>query len=96
MMGHPVLPPGYREPEEEESTLSVVLDSLIPFIRGNDTNVQLPVFLGKSVIDPVLEVGRPAAHGLWWVRLGKNLRGPGVWELNTHLLKPEVQEKIHT
>jgi hypothetical protein len=45
MTSHSTSPPGYRELEDEESSLSVVLDSLIPFIRGNDANVQLPVIL---------------------------------------------------
>jgi len=57
MTGHPASPPGYRELEEHESTLSVVLDSPIPFICGNETNVQLSNFLGKSVIDPVARNG---------------------------------------
>jgi hypothetical protein len=57
MMGHHTSPPGYKEPKDEETSLSVVLDSLIPFIRDNDANVQLPIYLGKSVIDPVAGKG---------------------------------------
>jgi hypothetical protein len=53
LSSHISSPPGYREPEDGESTLSMVLDSLIPFICGNDSNVKLPVYLGKSVIDDV-------------------------------------------
>jgi hypothetical protein len=30
----------------------LLLDSLIPFIRDQNSSVQLPVFLGKSVITP--------------------------------------------
>jgi hypothetical protein len=42
-------PPGYREPDDDETSLTVVLDSLLPFIRDQDSTVQLPVYLGKSV-----------------------------------------------
>jgi hypothetical protein len=34
--------------------LLTVLDSLLPFIRDQNSTVQLPVFLGKSVINPVV------------------------------------------
>jgi hypothetical protein len=32
---------GYREPEEEDSTLYTVLDSFIPFLRGSEASVLL-------------------------------------------------------
>jgi hypothetical protein len=44
-----VIDPGFRESEEDDSTLSVVLDSLIPFIRDTNATVKLPVYLGKVV-----------------------------------------------
>jgi hypothetical protein len=49
------LPPGYREPKEDDSTLFVVLDSFIPFLRGREASVPLPTFLGKKPIDPCVE-----------------------------------------
>jgi len=39
-----------RSPELEEPTLSEVLDSLIPFVRGNKNISKLPVYKGKSVV----------------------------------------------
>jgi hypothetical protein len=46
-----LLQPGYRESEEDEPTLSAVLDSLIPFIRDNKNATKLPVYKGKAVMD---------------------------------------------
>ena len=45
--------PSYRELEHEESNLTTVLDSLIPFIRGNDSTIKLSVFIGN--LETVLE-----------------------------------------
>jgi hypothetical protein len=67
----PSTPPGYREPKDEESSLSAVLDSLIPFIRGNDSNVQLPVYLGKSIIDDVAGKGEASCSRSSDVEAGK-------------------------
>jgi len=50
-------PPGYREPEEDSSTLSVVLDSFIPFLRESEALIPLPSFLRKKSIDPCVERG---------------------------------------
>jgi hypothetical protein len=43
----PFILTGFREQKDEESNLIAVLDSLIPFIRGNDSSVKLPVFIGN-------------------------------------------------
>jgi hypothetical protein len=43
--------PGCRESEDHDSSLSVVLDSLLPFIRDNNSTVPLPVYLGNTVYD---------------------------------------------
>jgi hypothetical protein len=51
---HILLEISLREPEDEESTLYAVLDSLVPYIYGNATTVQLPIFLGKSVTNHVV------------------------------------------
>jgi hypothetical protein len=63
-------PPGYREPKEDETSLNAVLDSLLPFIRDQNSTVQLPVYLGKSVLDPATCDGEansscPHAEGAW-------------------------------
>lgn len=42
--------PGYGELELDEPTLSDVLDSLIPFVRGNKNITKLPVYKGKSMV----------------------------------------------
>jgi hypothetical protein len=47
----PTSPPGYREPKEDDTSLSVVLDSLIPFIRDPNSLFKLPVYLGNFVLD---------------------------------------------
>jgi hypothetical protein len=53
----PIFLPGFRESEDEESNLTAVLDSLIPFIRGNESTVKLPVFLGKLEQIPETSLG---------------------------------------
>jgi len=50
--GSPSSLTGYQEPNEEEPSLSSVLNSLIHFIRDPNSFVQLLIFLGKSVITP--------------------------------------------
>jgi hypothetical protein len=40
---------GFRESEEGESSLIVVLDSLIPFIRDKNASIKLPTYLGKAI-----------------------------------------------
>jgi hypothetical protein len=44
--------PGYREPEEDESSLNSVLDSMIPFIKDNKDAIKLPTYQGKALQDP--------------------------------------------
>jgi hypothetical protein len=39
--------PGCREIEEDDTSLSVVLDSLIPFLRDTNPPVQLPTYFGN-------------------------------------------------
>jgi len=46
---------GYREPEEDESSLIIVLDSSIPFIRDNNAPLKLPTYLGKAIHDPAVQ-----------------------------------------
>jgi hypothetical protein len=41
----------------DDSTLSVVLDSLIPYIRDTNNNLLLPTYLGKAIIEPSLVTG---------------------------------------
>jgi len=42
--------PGYREPEIGESSLGVVLDSLVPDYRETQSPTPLPVYQGRTVI----------------------------------------------
>jgi hypothetical protein len=42
--------PGYREPELGDSSLSVVLDSLVPNYRETRSPTPLPVYQGRTVI----------------------------------------------
>jgi hypothetical protein len=69
-----VMEPGFRESEEDESTLSVVLDSLIPFIRDTNTSIKLPTYMGKAIIDPSSDSGE-ILLGLIPRGMGKNLPG---------------------
>jgi hypothetical protein len=44
--------PGYQESKEGDSSLSVILDSLIPYLRDNSDPTPLPTFFGNRVVDP--------------------------------------------
>jgi hypothetical protein len=68
---------GYGEPELDEPTLSDVLDSLIPFVRGNKNITKLPVYKGKSVVGSG-QVSEGTSSRLTLGR-GKNLLGRGGW-----------------
>jgi hypothetical protein len=46
-----IIMPGGRESEEDESSLSTVLDSLLPFIHDQKSIVPLPIYLGKVVFE---------------------------------------------
>jgi hypothetical protein len=70
--------PGYREPEDEESNLTAVLDSLIPFIRGNDSSVKLPVYIGKLETVPETEKVNTVVKVQTSGRLGKSFPGQEV------------------
>jgi hypothetical protein len=48
--------PGCRESEEGDSSLSAVLDSLIPYLRDSNPPAQLPTFFGNAIIDPPLSL----------------------------------------
>jgi hypothetical protein len=43
---------GYQESEEGDSSLSVILDSLIPYLRDNTNLIPLSTFFGNRVVDP--------------------------------------------
>jgi hypothetical protein len=43
---------GYQELEEGDSSLSAILDSLIPYLRDNSDPTPLPNFFGNRVMDP--------------------------------------------
>jgi hypothetical protein len=55
-----VVIPGCRESEENDSSLSVVLDSLLPFIRDHKSTVPLLVYLGNFVFDDSIGGGKPS------------------------------------
>ena len=44
--------PGYQESKEGDSSLSVILDSLVPYLRDNSDPTPLPTFFGNRVVDP--------------------------------------------
>jgi hypothetical protein len=46
-----LLYPGCRESKDNDSSLSDVLDSLLPFIRDQKSTIPLPVYLGKAVFE---------------------------------------------
>jgi hypothetical protein len=49
--------PGYREPEDAEPSLEVVLDSYIPYLKDHSSLAQLPVFRGKAIQNTSSNVG---------------------------------------
>jgi hypothetical protein len=57
MLANNLVEPGFRESEVDDSTLSVVLDSLIPFIQDSNASIKLPTYLGKAILDPTTETG---------------------------------------
>jgi hypothetical protein len=69
------------ESEEHESSLSVVLDSLLPFIRDNKSVVPLPVYLGNIVYDDSTCGGLDSTSGNHVEGIGKEYawsRGFGI------------------
>jgi hypothetical protein len=73
--------PSCRESEENDSSLSVVLDSLLPFIRDNKSIVPLPVYLGKFVYDDPIGGGKANTSGTRVEGTGKEFawsRGLGI------------------
>jgi hypothetical protein len=44
--------PGCRESEEDDTSLSAVLDSLIPYLRDNNPPTKLPTYFGNAIFDP--------------------------------------------
>jgi hypothetical protein len=61
-------PSGYRELEEDDTSLHAILNSLIPFIRDPKSSIQLPFYLGNFVLDSANCVGeerssRPHVEG---------------------------------
>jgi hypothetical protein len=64
-------PPGYREPEEDDPTVSAVLDSFLPFLRGSKALVPIPTFLGKKPIELGVESGQASTSGISVAKGGK-------------------------
>jgi hypothetical protein len=56
-LSNTLVEPGCRESEVDDSTLSVVLDSLIPFIRDSNDTLMLPTYLGKAILEPSMGTG---------------------------------------
>jgi hypothetical protein len=50
-------PHSYRDPNDEETSLTTVLNSLLPFIRDQESTTHLSIYLGKFVINPPAGVG---------------------------------------
>jgi len=59
MLDVTVVIPGCWESEENESSLSIVLDSLLPFIHDHKSIVPLLVYLGNFVFDDSIGGGKP-------------------------------------
>ena len=59
----PYLLSGYHEPVDNESSLTFVLDSYLPFIQDHDSTVKLLVFLGKSILNPSSVTGEAITSG---------------------------------
>jgi hypothetical protein len=53
VLNESLLEPGFRELEEDETSLNTVLESLISFIRDNKEAIKLPTFLGRKCLNPV-------------------------------------------
>jgi hypothetical protein len=81
LMEDSALLPGYHEPDEEETTMSDVLDSYLPFIHDKDSSIKLPIYLGKSSITSPQEDGGASTSLSHTVRAGKDFawsRGLGL------------------
>jgi hypothetical protein len=79
-LSNTLVEPGCRESEVDDSMLSVVLDSLIPFIRDSNDTLLLPTYLGKAILEPSMGNGTstPLKHP---ERVGKEFswsRGIGI------------------
>jgi hypothetical protein len=78
---HPTDLSGYKESDEGDSMLFVVLDSLIPFICDKESTVKLPVFQGKSSYRSETESGEAGCSNSTDVKAGKEYawsRGLGI------------------
>ena len=49
---------GCRKSEEDDTSLSAVLDSLIPYLRDNNPLAQLPTYFGNAIFDPSTSLER--------------------------------------
>jgi len=47
--------PGYREAEEEDSSLYAIVDCLLPNLKSPLDPVPLPIYLGKNALDPKVD-----------------------------------------
>jgi hypothetical protein len=64
--------PGCRESEEDDTSLSAVLDSLIPYLRDTNPPVQLPTYFGNAIFDPSTISGETSTTGSRPVETGKD------------------------
>jgi hypothetical protein len=54
--------PGFRETEESDSNLSVVLDSLLPCFNELCNPEQLPIYLGKKAVEAKVDIGSSSSQ----------------------------------
>jgi hypothetical protein len=73
----PIVEPGYREPEEDESSLNTVLDSMLPFFQDKKGSIKLPTYRGKALIDALHSQKHPL-QSLFRLRRGRTMPGQGV------------------
>jgi hypothetical protein len=91
--------PGYREPDEGDSSLSVVLDSLVPFFRETKSPVPLPVFHGSSVYGKTKCGGEASTSNLCEEGVGKEYawsRGLGIEYSPVKTRSAQKKEEVMT
>jgi hypothetical protein len=85
--------PGFREPELGESSLGVVLDTLVPTYRETLSPTPIPTYQGRSIFRRDGSVGETGLCDRSGEGSGKEFTGRGVWAWRSLLLKPGVPAK---
>jgi hypothetical protein len=80
-------PLGYREPNNDETSVTTFLDSLLPFIHDQNSTVQLHVYLGKYVINPSTDDGEASSSHYLVEGAGKEFAWSRVLGIEHSLVK---------